>query len=63
MSALTYAILCARGAADRLRWRVCVWLCPQMPKARGKRELERVARDCGASRSMARHIASEFFRG
>jgi hypothetical protein len=50
------------GWIDRLRWRLCVWLCPAMTAARGKRELEDLARECGASKAVATRIASTFFR-
>jgi hypothetical protein len=47
---------------DYLRRRLALWLCPAIDTARGKCHLEQVARECGASRSVAKAIASKFFR-
>ena len=46
----------------RMRRRFALWLCPEFDVARGKRHLERIARECGASKSVATKIAGEFFR-
>lgn len=46
----------------QLRWRLAKWLAPEISSARGKRLLEQVARDCGASKTQATAIASKFFR-
>lgn len=50
------------GIANRLRWRMAMWLCPRIDTATGKRALERTARECGASKSQAVHIAALFFK-
>lgn len=47
---------------DSLRWRVAIWLAPEIDTARGKRHLEEVARECGASRALAVRIASAYFK-
>lgn len=46
---------------DNLRWRLAIWLAPEIDTARGKRRLEELARDCGASRTLAVRIASAYF--
>lgn len=38
------------------------WLLPSRRIALEKRRLERIAREAGASRSMARSIVAEYFR-
>jgi len=47
---------------DRIRWRLAVLLAPEISTARGKRRLEEIARECGASKSLATAIASRYFR-
>lgn len=47
---------------ERIRWRLALLLAPDIDTARGKRLLERVARECGASKSQAIGIAGRYFR-
>jgi len=52
-----------RRWVDGLRWRIALLIAPEIDVARGKRRLENVARECGASRAVAVKIASAFFNG
>jgi len=47
---------------DSIRWRLAVWLCPTIDTALGKRRLEHIARECGASKTLAIHIANTYFK-
>lgn len=47
---------------DRIRWRLALWVCPAISTAHGKRQLQRVAMECGASRALAIHISSVYFK-
>jgi hypothetical protein len=44
------------------RRRLAMWLWPAINTAHGKRALEQVARECGASRTLATSIAARYFR-
>lgn len=53
----------SRGLWDRIRWRACWLLMPSsLWLAQEKRRLEQVAVDSGASRSVSKRIAAEYFR-
>lgn len=46
---------------DRIRWRLCWWLMPSIALAREKRRLEDLARELGASKTLATGVASRYF--
>lgn len=46
---------------DRLRGRIALWLMPANQVAAEKQKLERIARELGISRSVAKGIAGRFF--
>jgi hypothetical protein len=58
---IRYAVAVARNWLDVLRWRLCWLLMPKIGLAHEKRRLEDIARNIGASRSIAHGIASAYF--
>lgn len=46
---------------DRLRWRLCWSLMPSLGFAQELRRLEKIAQENGASKTMAKGIASAYF--
>lgn len=59
---MQYLTLASRGLWDRLRWRLCWWLMPSIGLAQEKRRLEAIAKESGASWSVAKRIAGEYFK-
>lgn len=49
-------------ALDSARMALAMRLAPKIDVAQGKRILERIARECGASKTLAVQIASKYFR-
>lgn len=47
---------------DALRWRLALWLAPAIKTAQSKRQLQRIALECGASRTLAIKISSVYFK-
>lgn len=47
---------------DGVRRRIALALWPAIDTANGKRHLEHVARECGLSHTLAKRLASTFFR-
>jgi hypothetical protein len=48
---------------DRLRWRLCWLIMPRLGIGEEKRRLEKIAQECGASRSVAKGLASRYVNG
>ena len=51
-----------KSTLDAARLNLALRLAPKIDVAHGKRTLERIARECGASKTLACEIASKYFR-